>query len=117
MVSALYQTLGRVGIIYINPPAGFWSAGQRIRLPDQVLGEGLGTCADLTPLAAACLEQIGLDPMLVCLEQHALPGVFLTEEAAKQRGSVLEDVSTVRQLINARELLLFDSSTYVGPAE
>jgi very-short-patch-repair endonuclease len=114
MVSALYQTLGRLGISYINPPAGFWSAGQRIRLPDQVLGEGLGTCADLTPLAAACLEQIGLDPVLVCLHEHVLPGVFLTEDAAKLRGAVLEDVSTVRQLIDAHDLLLFDSSTYVA---
>ena len=114
IVSAVYQTLGRLGISYINPPAGFWSAGQRIRLPDQVLGEGLGTCADLSPLAAACLEQIGLDPVLVCLHEHVLPGVFLTEEAAKQRGAVLEDVSTVHQLIDARDLLLFDSSTYVA---
>jgi hypothetical protein len=73
MTSALYLTLGRLGISYINPPAGYWSAGQRIRLPDQVLQEGLGTCADLTPLAAACLEQIGLYPVLVGLACSSAP--------------------------------------------
>jgi very-short-patch-repair endonuclease len=114
MTGALYLTLGRLGISYINPPAGYWSAGQRIRLPDQVLGEGLGTCADLAPLAAACLEQIGLFPVLVCLEAHALPGVFLSAEAAMQQGALLEDVSTVQQLIDAKELLLFDSTSYVA---
>ena len=114
MVRALYLTLGRLGISYINPPAGYWSAGQRIRLPDQVLNDGLGTCADLTPLAAACLEQIGLYPVLVCLESHALPGVFLSKEAAAQQAALLEDVSTVHQLLDAKELLLFDSSSYVS---
>lgn len=113
MVAALYITLGRLDISYINPPAGYWSAGQRIRLPDQVLSEGLGTCADLTTLAASCLEQIGLYPVLVLLDSHALPGVFLTEDSAAQHGALLDDVSTVRQLIDAKELLLFDSSTYV----
>jgi len=114
MTSALYLTLGRLGISYINPPAGYWSAGQRIRLPDQVLQEGLGTCADLTPLAAACLEQIGLYPVLVGLDGHALPGVFLSAEAAEQQGALLEDVSTVQQLIDAKELLLFNSSSTVA---
>jgi very-short-patch-repair endonuclease len=114
MTDALYSTLGRLGISYINPPAGYWSTGQRIRLPDQVLSEGLGTCADLTSLAASCLEQIGLCPVLVCVKGHALPGVFLSAEAAQQQGALLEDVSTVQQLIDAHELLLFDSSSFVA---
>jgi len=41
MTTALYLTLGRLGISYINPPAGTSSEGQRIRLADQVLREGL----------------------------------------------------------------------------
>ncbi|MDD2458907.1 MAG: DUF3320 domain-containing protein, partial [Eubacteriales bacterium] len=66
-------------IIYSVPPASFEEAGQRIRLCHTVLEQHLGTCLDLTLLYAACLEAIGLHPLLVLFQGHALAGLWLED--------------------------------------
>lgn len=114
LVRATYQTLSSIGVSYIDPPQ-FWTAGfQRIRLPDQVLGEGLGTCADLTPLAAACLEHIGLSPVVVFVNGHVFPGAFTNAERAPELPALIDDIETVYSLCDAGELILFDSSEYAA---
>ncbi len=77
-VAALYEALRREGIVYAAPPASFEKYGQRIRLADQVLREKLGTCIDMTLLMASCLEKIGINPLIVMLNGHALVGAWLT---------------------------------------
>jgi hypothetical protein len=117
LVRATYQTLSTIGVSYIDPPQ-FWTSGfQRIRLPDQVLGEGLGTCADLTPLAAACLEHIGLSPVVVFVNGHVFPGAFTNAERAAALPALIDDVETVYSLCDAGELMLFDSSEYAANPE
>ena len=113
MTEALYRTFADFNISYIDPPAGYWSEGQRIRLPDQVIQDQLGTCADLTPLAASCLEQMGLYPILIFVSGHVYPGVFLSEKhAIKTETSLIYEVNTIYELVAAGELLLFNSSSY-----
>ncbi|WP_024547171.1 DUF4011 domain-containing protein [Picosynechococcus sp. NKBG15041c] len=112
MTQALYEAFADFDISYTDPPAGVWSGGQRIRLPDQVLTEKLGTCADLTPLAASCLEQIGLYPIIIFLKGHVLPGVFLLEELPQKLPAIIEDIGQIKHLIGLGTLLIFDSSTY-----
>lgn len=117
LVRATYLTLSNIGINYIDPPQ-YWTAGfQRIRLPDQVLGEGLGTCADLTPLAAACLEHIGLSPVVVFVSGHVFPGAFVNPERAPELPALIDDVGTIYSLCDAGELVLFDSSEYAANPE
>jgi len=113
LIEALYLTLGKFEIRYIDPAAGGWNTGQRIRFPDHVLSDTKGTCADLAPLAASCLEQMGLQPVLVLVHGHVVQGAFLNEVTSNNYSSVIEDVNIVRQLISSRQLLLFDSSSYV----
>lgn len=117
LVQATYQTLSSIGITYIDPPQ-FWTSGfQRIRLPDQVLAEGLGTCADLTPLAAACLEHIGLSPVIVFVSGHVFPGAFLNPDRALELPALIDDIGIVYSLCDAGELILFDSSEYAANPE
>jgi hypothetical protein len=73
-----YLALRERKIRYCDPPAGF-EQGQKIRTPDQVLGDRFGTCLDTTCLLAACLEQSGLHPVLFLVEGHAFAGVWLDE--------------------------------------
>ena len=77
-VAAVYEALRSEGIVYCTPPARFEDYGQRIRLVDQVLTEKLGTCIDTSLLMASCLEQIGINPILVFLQEHAFVGAWLT---------------------------------------
>ena len=37
-------------LVYVNPPASFEQSGQKVRTPDQVMHEGMGTCLDLALL-------------------------------------------------------------------
>jgi hypothetical protein len=64
---------------YINPPPSYSAAGQRLRSPSRILQERRGTCIDLALLFAACLEYVGLYPVLFLLEGHAFPGYWRSE--------------------------------------
>jgi len=108
MARAVYQTMQELGITYSSPPASFRKAGQKVRTPDQLLGQHMGTCLDLALFYAACLEQVGLMPVLVVLEGHAFAGVWLEKD--HPRGVLWDDVAMVRNEVDADQLLLVDSS-------
>src|SRR3546814_7999822 len=60
-----------------EPPASFERSGQRIRIPGEVLDNGLATCLDTAVLFASALEQIGLRPLIAFTEGHAICGLWL----------------------------------------
>lgn len=113
-VRAVYQAVQELGISYIGVPPSFEGYGQRVRLPEQLLEESMGNCLDLTLLFAACLERMSLHPLLVLIEGHAFPAVWL-EDNLFQEGTI-DDAARVRNQIQLGRLLAFDSSTCVaGP--
>lgn len=111
MTKALYEAFKQLGISYINPPASF-EGYQKIRLADQVLLEEMGTCADLSVLAAACLEQMGLNSLLIEFNNHVLPGVWLEEDVNSEL--IIDNVGKLINLYESQSLLFFDSSTYAS---
>jgi hypothetical protein len=81
MLAALHDTLAQdCRLAYINPPASFEQSGQKIRLPEETLNAGRGTCLDLTVLLASLAEQIGLHPILILVPGHAFVGCWTAEE-------------------------------------
>ena len=79
-LKALYNALYNEGIAYINPPASFEDRiGQKVRMPHDVLMHKQGTCLDLAILFASCIENMGLNPVLILVRGHAFVGVFLEE--------------------------------------
>lgn len=89
--AAVYKALQEQNIVYAEPPASFETAGQRVRLCDEVLDQKMGTCMDLTVLYASCLEAIGLNPLLVLQKGHIFAGLWLEESTFPE--SVQDDVS------------------------
>ncbi len=83
-VASIYEALRSVGLVYVTPPASFEEYGQRIRLSDKVLGEKMGTCADLSILFASVMESIGLRPLLVICKGHMFVGCWLVEKFYQQ---------------------------------
>ncbi len=75
---AIFNCLYRYNIAYSNPPASF-SFSQKIRIPQEVLKSHKGTCIDLAILYCACLENIGLHPILIITKDHSYAGAFLDE--------------------------------------
>lgn len=81
MAAAAYAAIQQKNITYAEPPSSFETFGQRVRLADAVLEQHLGTCMDMTLLYVACLEAMGLNPILVMMKGHIFAGVWLVEES------------------------------------
>lgn len=77
--AAVYGALQKQNIVYAVPPASFERVGQRVRLCDAVMQQKMGTCLDLTLFYAACLEAMGLHPLLILKPGHVFAGVWLEE--------------------------------------
>lgn len=81
MAAAAYAAIQQKNITYANPPSSFEIFGQRIRLADAVLDQHLGTCIDMTLLYVACLEAMGLNPIMVMMHGHIFAGVWLVDDS------------------------------------
>ena len=55
MLSAVHDAMCAASIRYVSAPPSFEGDGQNVRMPEQVLGERLATCLDLTCVYAALL--------------------------------------------------------------
>ena len=80
LMAAIFRAIQDLEIDYINPPASFEKAGQRIRLPDSIMQTKTGTCLDLSLLYAAALEVAGLNALVIFMKGHAFTGGWLVKE-------------------------------------
>jgi hypothetical protein len=111
---ALWAALAERGLTYANPPASFELQGQKVRLPERLLGGGLGTCLDLTLLGAALLEQCGLNPLLIFLRGHVFLGLWLADEAFPE--AVVEDGLRLRKRVQLGEIEVLETTLWTaGP--
>ncbi len=110
-VRAVYATVQDLGITYVGLPASFERSGQKVRLPDIVLDGKMGNCLDVSLLVAACLEQMGLAPLLILVQGHAFPGVWMIDERFPE--VLAADAARIRNQIELHQILAFDSSTTV----
>ncbi|MBX3464999.1 MAG: DUF4011 domain-containing protein, partial [Planctomycetes bacterium] len=112
MVAAAFAVLARRRIAYVTPPPSFESAGQKVRTPEQVLGERLGTCLDLALLAAGLLEHLGLQPLLAIQHGHAFVGAWLAPGSAAEAevGPAVE----LRKRCDLGVLLAFEATALCG---
>ncbi len=85
LAAAAYAAIQKKNIVYAEPPTSFSVAGQRIRTPETILEQRLGTCMDLTLLYTACLEAMGLHPILVMMQGHIFAGVWLRERSLEEQ--------------------------------
>lgn len=113
-MAAIYTALQMQGIAYNNPPASYEVIGQRVRLPYMVLEQRQGTCLDLAVLYAACLESVGLFPLLFFIKGHAFSGCWLEEETFAD--CMVDDVSAIEKRIitGAEEILLVECTDFVS---
>lgn len=81
---AIYNALRSLEINYANPPSSF-NKFQKVRLPSEVLSNRIGTCLDLAVTYCACIENIGLNPILILKNGHAFAGCFLQDESFVER--------------------------------
>lgn len=84
MLAAAHEAVVAAGITYVVAPPSFERTGQKVRTPEQVVGERIGNCLDLALLYAALLEAAGLQPFVVVQRRHAFVGVWTLPAATPQ---------------------------------
>jgi very-short-patch-repair endonuclease len=108
-ISAVYSAIGTANLNYSAPPASFGTDGQKIRTPDRILSGGVATCLDSTMLLVSCLEQAGLNPIVLIKKGHAWAGCWLINTTFQS--AVFDDGQAVRKHVDSGELLVFETTT------
>ena len=110
-VASIYAALCQQGLVYSAPPSSFEQTGQRVRLAPKVLEQKIGTCLDLSLLAASCLEACGLHPLILLLKGHAMVGCWLTNKYYQH--TVGDDASLLLKSAadGINEMVLFESTS------
>ena len=108
LTSAIWAAVSARRLIYAEPPASFETAGQKIRMPSDVLGQGLATCLDTAVLFAAACEQTGLNPVMAFTKGHALAGVWL--QPMTLPGLTTDDAGDLRTYSALKELVMFETT-------
>lgn len=114
IAEAIYDAMSAAGINYINPPASWDAAGQKVRTPEQVLEGKQGTCLDTSVVMAAAFEQAGLAPCVVMVAGHAFAGYFRGSGAsasARRFDAVVSDWQDFASLVDNGILRLVETTT------
>ena len=117
LVSALWSAVCKLDLSYANPPASFEEEGQRVRLPSKIAETRLATCLDTALLFASCLEQIGLNALVIFTKGHAFTGCWLNDEDLSS--VVIYDGQALRKRCQLNELIVFETTlcTHKPPAK
>lgn len=108
LVKATYEAVQTLGIGYVGAPPSFEVGGQKIRLPDAVLGDRLGCCLDLAALIAGVLEQMGIAPLIVLVRGHAFVAAWLTDD--RFPAGVIDDAARLRTQVQLGNLLPLEAT-------
>ena len=106
MVEAIYGALLDAQISYANHPASFESDGQRVRFPAAIEQARLATCLDVSLLAAAAMEQVGLHPIVIVIRGHAFVGAWLVERTFSN--PLVEEPLRLSKRVELAEICVFD---------
>ena len=112
IISFIWNAVTAGRLTYIEAPASFETEGQKIRTPNDIQENGMGTCLDLAVLFASILEQVGLHPILVLTRGHALCGVWLQPQPT--RDLICDDPASIRNAIGLYNLVLFETTLATG---
>lgn len=128
--AAVYAVIKQMNIVYAEAPASYETLGQRVRLCDAVLEQKIGNCLDMTLFYSACLEAVGLHPLLILTEGHIFTGLWLenltfpdavqddTSLITKRLGGGINEIAVVETTsLNAGKNVSFDKAMETGESE
>ncbi len=109
-MAAVYEAIAEMQLIYCAVPASFEERGQRIRLADAIFSQRLANCLDLSLLYAACLEAIGIHPLLIIVKGHAFAGGWLIDESFADAVNDDPSLITKRMAEGINEIVVVEST-------
>jgi len=108
IISALWSAVCKLDLSYTTPPASFEEEGQRVRLPSKIAETRLATCLDTSLLFASCLEQSGLNVLVIFTKGHAFTGCWLNDDDLSS--AVIYDAQALRKRCQLNELIVFETT-------
>ena len=113
-IEAIYKSIAEQGIAYVSHGQIFDENRQIISTPSDILRQKLGNCLDLTLLFASCLEEAGLNPLVVVIDGHAFTACWLVDkdfdEIATEDGVKLRKVDDIGEIICLESTLVCGSN-------
>ena len=106
LAEALWSACCDLGIAYLASQRNYEGESHKVRTPDQVIENGLGTEIDLAVLIASCLELVGLNPVFCVLDESIVVGTWMHDESFPRAS--IEEGKRLRRRVNNGEILLFD---------
>jgi len=84
-VKAIFNAVRNAKVSYVNSSVNFGTVGltQRVRLPQESILQKSANCIDGAVLFASLFENIGLEPLIVLIPDHAFVGVRLAPGSSK----------------------------------
>ena len=107
-IAAIYSSIADENLQYANPPASFGTDGQKIRMPDRIFNGKLATCLDLAMLIASCMEQVGLNAVVLFKKEHAWVGCWLVPNSFPT--PTVEDAQAIRKRVQTGEFIVFETT-------
>ncbi|MEO5618927.1 MAG: hypothetical protein ABIS67_14255 [Candidatus Eisenbacteria bacterium] len=102
-VQAIWHALTQDLLVsYSEPPPVNTPESQRLRTPSEILNGERGTCIDLALMFAACLELVGIYPVIFVLDDHAFPGYWRDEAAYEAFADLRDGPGTANERAGSR---------------
>ena len=107
---AIWNALANHKLTYSLPPRSwhFDGEGQKVRTPSQILQGGCATCLDSTALLAAVYAQVGFNPVIILVPEHAFIGIRMENEILPK--PITEHVEGIRNLVELGELEVLETT-------
>ena len=109
-MAAIYEAIAEHQILYCSVPASFEDHGQRVRLADAIFSQKMGNCLDMSLLYAACMEAVGIHPLIIITKGHAFTGAWLIDESFADPVSDDPSLLTKRNASGINEIALVEAT-------
>ncbi|MEZ5015184.1 MAG: DUF3320 domain-containing protein [Chitinophagales bacterium] len=110
-IAALFEALREKQTVYCSVPASFEQTGQRVRLADAIFTHKLANCLDISLLFAACLEAVGIHPLIQLIKGHAFVGAWLVDDTFADPVNDDATLITKRMADGINEILVLEATT------
>ena len=114
MAEGIWAAAVELRIRYVLPPASFEKSGQKVRSPGEILERRVGTCLDTSLFYAACLEQAGLQPLIVLTAGHAFVGLWLSPDLSS--ASTIDNIQVLRNSRDLEEIIFVETTLLTDPS-
>ncbi|MFB0918323.1 MAG: DUF4011 domain-containing protein [Clostridiaceae bacterium] len=113
-LSAIFTSIKELNISGTVTTDGYTEHGQKIRLEDEIMDTRLASSLDLTMFYTSVMEKAGLNPVVILMENRALPGAWLRDESFPE--TVTYDVTSLNKRVAAgiNRIAVLDTQDLLG---